>query len=379
MESNNYTTHMKENFNSLNLNSYQERNFHSKPKLKSVLFPKQMYVKYFILGPSQELPPLLNENGRNNICSESKFFTSEQINKKEDFKSSAIINNKSYEKSEEKEDNLVIDLSSLNDNISNYCNTNTESNIRLNDSNELNNTKEKNKIFFINKKKKRKTLKEKNKKYPPIFTPSEDGNDLRKLINEVKNVDTKMLISNENSDAVSCEGKRKKKKNITSRKYNTDNVNKRIKTNFFKQLKINTNLILKSADCKKRFTYLQPSFINNTNKNMNKKMFEKKFKDFLLVNIMTFMKDKKTKNADNINYEHNISVLEHLKRNKYYFDFLDKTIIELFIEYFNSREFEMKINDLKNNKKEDIKYIKYYISKANNFINYFSSDESLYS
>jgi hypothetical protein len=107
---------------------------------------------------------------------------------------------------------------------------------------------------------------------------------------------------------------------------------------------------------------------------MNKKMFEKKFKDFLLENIMTFMKDKKTKNTDNINYEHNISILEHLKRNKYYFDFLDKTIIELFIEYFNSKEFEMKINDLKNNKKEDIKYIKYYISKANNFINYFSSD-----
>ena len=194
MESNNYTTYMKENFNSLNLNSYQERNFHSKPKLKSVLFPKQMYVKYFILGSSQELPPLLNENWRNNICSESEFFTSEQINKKEDFKSSTIINNKSYEKSEEKEDNLVIDLSSMNDNISNYCNTNTESNIRVNDNNELNNTKEKNKIFFINKKKKRKTWEEKNKKYPPIFTPSEDGNDLKKLINEVKNVDTKMLF-----------------------------------------------------------------------------------------------------------------------------------------------------------------------------------------
>jgi hypothetical protein len=346
---------MKENFNSLNLNSYQERNFHSKPKLKSVLFPKQMYVKYFILGPSQELPPLLNENGRNNICSESKFFTSEQINKKEDFKSSAIINNKSYEKSEEKEDNLVIDLSSLNDNISNYCNINTESNIRINDSNELNNTKEKNKIFFINKKKKRKTSEEKNKKYPPIFTPSEDGNDLRKLINEVKNVDTKMLISTENSDAVSCEGKRKKKKNITSRKYNTDNVNKRIKTNFFKQLKINANLILKSEGCKKRFTYFQPSFISNTNKNLNKEMFQKKFEDFLLTDILEFMKDKKTKKTDLTNYEENKSVLEHLKRNKYHFDFLDKTIIQLFNEYLKSKEFEMKIDNLIKKKKEEIK------------------------
>jgi hypothetical protein len=84
------------------------------------------------------------------------------------------------------------------------------------------------------------------------------------------------------------------------------------------------------------------------------------------------MKDNKTKNTDKTNYEQNISVLEHLKRNKYYFDFLDMTIMELYIEYLNSKEFEMDIIYLKNNKKEDIKYIKYFLNQVKNTINYFS-------
>ena len=45
------------------------------------------------------------------------------------------------------------------------------------------------------------------------------------------------------------------------------------------------------------------------------------------------------------------------------------TYIQLFTEYFNSKEFEMEIEKLA--KKESKEYIKNYIIKASNFINYF--------
>lgn len=287
----------------------------------------------------------LNEKEIDNISCELADFG--QIN--EDLISSQIINNKSYEKSEEKEDNLVISLSSINDN---------ESNMRLNYNNELNNTNDK--IFFINKKSK--FSEKKKSKVHSIFTPRENNDILIKLINEDKSdvIDKKVSIAN--SDDVFK----------TSKKYKFENIVKKMKTCFLKQIKIKANLNLKSKGCKKQFTYFQPSFVNRTSKNMNKIMFKKTLKDVLLTDITESMKDIKTKNTDKTNYKKNISVLEHLKRNKYYFYFLDITIMELYIEYLNSKEFEMDIINLKNNKKEDIKYIKYFLNQVKNTINYFS-------
>ena len=291
-------------------------------------------------NPSQELFFTPNEKENDNISCESDNF--EQINKKEDLTPSQIISDKFYENPEEKVDNLVIDLSSINDN---------GSNIRLNDNKELNNTNEKSKIFFINQK--RKFSDKKPKKTNSIFTPRENDDNLIKLIKK---------ISIENFDDVSK----------TSKKYKLENIYKKIKGYFLKHLKIIANLNLKSKRCKKRFTFLQPTFVNTTNKDLNKMMFKKTFKDVILTDMREFMKDKNTKNTDETNYERNISVLEHLERNKYHFDFLDMTIIDLYIEYLNSKEFEMDIINLKNNKKEDIKYIKYIFNQAKNTVNYFA-------
>jgi hypothetical protein len=323
----------------LDLHLNEVRSIHS---LESESEPECVNLLKGILFP-------LNEKEIDNISCESAYFV--QINKKEDLISSKIINNKSYEKSKEEEDNLVIDLSSINDN---------ESNMRLNDNNKLNNTNEKNKIFFISKK--RKFSEKKNNKVHSIFTPRENNFNLIKLINEDKSDDIEKKVSFANFDDVFK----------TSKKYKPENILKKIKTYFLKRLKIIANLILKSKGCKRRFTYFQPSFVNSTNKNTNKIMFKKTLKDVLLTDITEFMKDNKTKNTDKTNYEQNISVLEHLKRNKYYFDFLDMTIMELYIEYLNSKEFEMDIIYLKNNKKEDIKYIKYFLNQVKNTINYFS-------
>ena len=55
------------------------------------------------------------------------------------------------------------------------------------------------------------------------------------------------------------------------------------------------------------------------------------------------------------------------------FDIIQKmTYRELFDEYLKSKEFEEDILKLKNEEKEEQKYINNYIIKANNLMNYFS-------
>ena len=156
-------------------------------------------------NPSQELFFTPNEKENDNISCESDNF--EQINKKEDLTPSQIISDKFYENPEEKVDNLVIDLSSINDN---------GSNIRLNDNKELNNTNEKSKFFFINKK--RKFSDKKPKKTNSIFTPRENDDNLIKLINEDKSDDTDKKISIENFDNVSKTSKKETRKYIQKNK-----------------------------------------------------------------------------------------------------------------------------------------------------------------
>ena len=45
---------------------------------------------------------------------------------------------------------------------------------------------------------------------------------------------------------------------------------------------------------------------------------------------------------------------------------------QIFNEYLKSKEFEMEIASLKQEKEND-KYIKHYIIKANNFLNFFNN------
>ncbi len=84
---------------------------------------------------------------------------------------------------------------------------------------------------------------------------------------------------------------------------------------------------------------------------------------------------KKIDNTDSSNYEHNISVLDTLKRNPKYkqkFEFFNLTYAQLFKDYLVSKEFEIAIDDLKEEEEEeDEEYIKKYIIIANNYIDYF--------
>lgn len=294
----------------------------------------------------------LNENKQKDNFLESEF------DKKTD---------KSLEKSAEKENNVLIELSPAENDKLNNSNTNHESNIGLNDNSESYNITKKNK--FLNKK--RKFIEDNHF----IFIQTDNDNDLRKLIDEVKNDiienKIKMYFSNKNFDDVSNKKKGKKNKNITCRKENTDNYNKKIKTRFLKKLKQFMNKKLKAAGCKKKFAYIQQTCASNTNKDFNKKMLSMKLKDFFTENILVSMNVKKIKETDLKNYEHNKEVYEHLIKNNYNFNFLDKTFSELFDEYLNSEQFEDEIDNLKKIDKEKLEYRKNYIIKAINFINHY--------
>ena len=279
--------------------------------------------------------------------------------------------NKCREKSEERENNVLIELSPAENDKLNSSNTNHESNAGLNDNSESYNITKKNK--FLNKK--RKFIEEN----PFIFIPTENNNDLRKLINEIKNDiikndKKKMYFSKNNSDDVFNQKKGKKKKNITCRKENTDNINKKIKTRFLKLLRNYMNKKLKAARCKKQFKYIQQTCASNTNKDFNKEMLSMKLKDFFTKNILVSMNVKNIKKTDLTNYEYNKKVYEHLIKNNYNFDFLDKTFIELFDEYLNSKQFEEEIDNLRNNNKEKLEYIKNYIIKAIILRNHYCKD-----
>ena len=299
-------------------------------------------------------------------------------------------NNTKYEKTFEQSENQYkneiekyYNLPSINkdSNISDFninISYNNGKTIQIEKENELvnnNNSKVKNEIFLPIKKRKIFKIIYKNKFN--VFTQSDYDNDLRKLINETindfKNGKIKMYTdtdkdSKESEDAKIQHGK---KKNINRRKYNSDNEIKKVKSRFLKSLKENSNNKLKSIKSKILFKYLPQEFISNINKEINYFLLDMTYKEIL---SLYFISNKKNKILGLKNTEHNKSVLKYLEENKKINDlkFLNMTYTELFNQYLESKEFENEINNLKEKEKEKLSYIKNYIIKAYNFINYFS-------
>ncbi len=323
-----------------NIPSFKNNNF-SEFKLISNIFTNRIYMNVL----SKPLTFISNEG--KDCCNENKFNFIEQLNKKEDSFKSSDIN--SYEKLGENV-NIVINYRS------DYSNKNNENNSRPNDNNE---------ISFISKK--RKFSEENNKNKFSIFTPSEENNNCSS-----KNSNT--ISEQKGCDSLNKKEKTKKKKNIKKRKYDNDLIRKKIKKRFLKDLKNKVNKTLKSEGCRVQFKYFPPLFADNLSKDINNDFLDKTLKDLFSTDFIKFMEDRNIKNlkiedTDKSNYEHNISVLNTLKRNPKYkkkFDFFNRTYFELFNEYLVSKEFEIAIDDLK--KEEDEEYIIKYINKANNFM-----------
>ena len=243
---------------------------------------------------------------------------------------------------------------------------------------------------------------DKNDKLYKIFNPkgiSEEFKDIRGIINGVnleKNKKELFNVSKKDKKKTKIKGKRKN---------DTDSYNKKIKERFLKSLRCVMNEKLKYANSEKQFDFLPQCFISNITKKKNKLILNVTLKEIMSTNFFEEYKEKndignsannkmlekKRKSPDKIKYENknkktpdrvkydkNKEVMKYLEDNEdikkiFNFDIIgNMTFSDLFYEYLESNEFEKDILTLKNEKGENFEYIKEYISKAYDFINYFS-------
>ena len=153
---------------------------------------------------------------------------------------------------------------------------------------------------------------------------------------------------------------------------------------------------LKSAKSEELFGNLPQCFISNISKDGNKFILDMTIKEILTKNFFeddnsndngdgnsndnsekVFIQKKRNPNKDK--HEKNQKVLEYLDRNSNIskssnFNVISKmTFREIFKEYLKSEEFEKDILKLKN-KDNSERYIKDYINKAYDFLDYFSKN-----
>ena len=222
--------------------------------------------------------------------------------------------------------------------------------------------------------KKRVLYEESSPKDYSIFNCGEHNEYSKQIINEVLNeileIDNKKMIEMMNGE----HQKKiyKKRKNLPKRKDNSDNIRKKVKSRFLKVLKNAVNEKLKLAGSKKFFNFLPQTFVSNVSKDKNKDMFDSTFKDIFTRN---FCEDKDGNQPDVKKYHHNLSVIEYLEKNKEiaeksnYNNFKNMKFYQIFYEYLKSKEFELEIVSLKM-ERENEKYIREYIFKACNFIEF---------
>ena len=145
------------------------------------------------------------------------------------------------------------------------------------------------------------------------------------------------------------------------RRENSDNIRKKIKYRFIKNLIKTINQKLELAGSIKFFVSLPQNFVCNISKNINSVMSNKTFKEL----FSTFFNNKNSDVFEYLENEKNIS--EKIKYNC----FKNLKLVRIFEEYLSSKEFENEIVNLEL-KGENDNYIHKYIKLASNFNNYFT-------
>ena len=258
----------------------------------------------------------------------------------------------------------------------NILSENKDNNIIIPQIENIKSKKENNNIFLC---KKRKMFYINSPGNFQIFNSGIYDKSSRKIIDEVLEDLYQNKIDKMNSGAM-CQSRTQKKykkkvKNIFKRKENSDNIRKKIKARFLKVLRNNVNEKLKIAGSKKLFKLLPQKFITNISKEKNKPILNLTFKDIFSKN---FCEKGKECGPDLQKYHHNLIVLNYLEKNKNiseksnYNNFKNMTFNQIFDEYLKSKEFEIEIASLKQEKESD-KYIKDYIIKASDLMNFFSN------
>ena len=162
------------------------------------------------------------------------------------------------------------------------------------------------------------------------------------------------------------------------RKYNADDIRKKIKARFHKSIKNIINENLKKAGSKKLFTFLPQIFISSISREKNRSVLNMSFRDLLQKNFVDDVDEIKYKNkkVDFAKYKRNLSVLKYLDENPEIcrnsgFDLISKMkYCDLLNEYFKSDEFKREIFKLRE-EQEDDHYITEYISKCKTYVKFF--------
>ena len=167
-------------------------------------------------------------------------------------------------------------------------------------------------------------------------------------------------------------------KQMHKRKYKPDDIRKKIKARFHKSIKNIINDNLRKAGSKHLFTYLPQVFISSITKEKNRSVLNLSFRELLQKDFVSEAENKKYKNrnVDIAKYKKNINVLKYLDNNPEIcqnsgFDIISNMkYADLLDEYFKSEEFERAIYKLRE-ENEDEEYIKEYILKSRNYLNFF--------
>ena len=194
-----------------------------------------------------------------------------------------------------------------------------------------------------------------------IFHPGNNEEYPRKLIN--------LILEKKMSTTLPQRNKRKK------RKFNSDNIRKKIKSRFLKSLKNTLNQRLKYASSIYFFDYLSSKFITNIAKLANRgilnKTFTQIFSEKLVDNYENAVNfDKRQNNKLVILYLENNETISERSHYKYY---KNMKYSEIYEEYLNSREFEEDIIGIK--MKEGTIYLEKYIDLALNLNDFFNQND----
>ena len=155
----------------------------------------------------------------------------------------------------------------------------------------------------------------------------------------------------------------KKGRKRKARKYNADNIRKKIMRSFYRNLRMKLNKILKKSGCKNYFDFFPNKFASDINKKSINGILNKTLNDIFLDENLYESENKDGKEK----YEHNSRVVksEEIKNNAKIQNILNKTFSQLYEDYINSDKFMVdEINRLKRVKKQDNNYIERYINIA---------------
>jgi len=165
-------------------------------------------------------------------------------------------------------------------------------------------------------------------------------------------------------------------KDKKTRKEMPDEIRKKIKSRFFKDLRKFINKLFTENDIEKKLEFLPQDFISNISKPENKSMLDKTLEQIILENS-----DDNSENDNNEDKnQNNLILIEFLKEKenqnkckiRKIYNIFNTKIRELFNEYLKSDEFDQSIIRLKEEGNYS-EYIKDYIIKAEEFVNYFSN------